>query len=76
VRACCAEHTYATCADCGEFADPNQCGKFNNVFSKAMFLLFNSNRHECVMKIRELGVEGCAAHMSERRRQSLPHRTA
>ncbi len=75
VRTCCREHAHVTCADCGEFADPSQCGKFNNVFSRAMSLLFNSNRRACVMKIRELGIEGFAAYMAERRRQSLPRRT-
>ncbi len=74
VRSCCTEGSYATCADCKEFTDPSECRKFHNFFSKLMSVVFNSNRRACVEKIRELGVEGYAAHMAERKLQSLPRR--
>jgi hypothetical protein len=76
VRACCGEHGYATCADCKEFTNPNDCGKFNNVISKVIGVVFGSNRQACVLKIRELGADGYATFMTERRRQSLPRRGA
>jgi hypothetical protein len=74
IRTCCIEHSFATCADCGEFTDPNECGKFNNFIAKIFALIFNSNRQACVLKIRELGVDGFAAHMTELKRQSLPRK--
>lgn len=75
VRSCCGEHHYASCADCKEFTDPNDCKKFNNFFSRVMGSILNSNRHACVLKIRELGVDGYAAFMTERKLQRLPRRT-
>jgi hypothetical protein len=74
IRTCCSEHSYATCADCKEFADPNNCGQFNNLIARAFGLLFNSNRRACVLKIRELGVDGFAKYMAESKRQSMPRR--
>jgi len=36
--------------------------------------MLNSNRQACVLKIRELGLDGYAAFMAERKRQTLPRR--
>jgi len=74
VRRCCQERGYASCADCRDHADPNGCRQFNNVISKVMSLVFNSNRPACVLKIREVGLADYAALMARRRRQSLPRR--
>jgi hypothetical protein len=74
VRSCCIEHSYPSCADCKQFADPSQCAKFDNFIAKIFALVFNSNRRACVLKIRELGVEGYAAHMAGLGRQSLPRK--
>jgi hypothetical protein len=74
IRACCVEHHYSTCAECSEFLDPNDCRKFNNLIAKVFGLVFNSNRQACVLKIRELGLEGYATLMTDKRRQSLPRR--
>jgi hypothetical protein len=74
VRACCIEHHYTSCADCTEFSDPNDCSKFNNFMSKMMGLILNSNRQACILKIRELGLDGYAAFMTERKLQRLPRR--
>ena len=74
VRTCCSEHGWATCADCTEFTDPNQCRKFNNIISKVMSLVLNSDRRACVLKVREVGVEGFAADMAEYGRPSLRRR--
>lgn len=74
IRTCCVENSFATCADCKDFADPNDCGKFNNFVSRIFAFIFRSNRQACIFKIRELGVEGYAAHMVELKRQSLPRK--
>jgi hypothetical protein len=76
IRTCCSEHSYATCADCKEHTDPNDCGQFNNVIARVLGLLFNSNRRACVLKIRELGAEGFARYMAENGRMSMPRRGA
>lgn len=76
IRTCCPEHAHATCADCKEFGDPNDCRKFNNWVSTILGIVLNSNRRACVLKIRELGLDGFAAFMAERGRQTLPRRGA
>lgn len=74
VRSCCAEHQYGSCADCGEHEDPLQCGRFDNFFARVIGVVLNSDRAACIAKIRELGPDGYAAFMAERRRQTLPRR--
>lgn len=74
VRSCCMEHQYGSCAECKEFTDPNECRKFNNLISKVVGFVLNSNRQACVLKIREMGVEDFASFMAEQKRQSLPRR--
>ncbi len=74
VRSCCAEHSYASCADCTEHLDPAGCARFDNFIARLFGLVFNSNRRACVLKIRELGPQGYAAFMAAERRQSLPRR--
>jgi hypothetical protein len=72
VRTCCIEHGYASCADCAQHADPDACRRFNNIISKAMGLLFNSNRRACVLRIREVGAAQFAEQMAAQKRPSLP----
>ncbi len=74
VTKCCREHHYATCADCREFADPHECARFNNVMSKLMAVVFNSDRRACVLKLRELGPERFASFMAKCGRQTIPRR--
>ena len=76
IRTCCGEHKYATCADCKEFTDPSECDKFNNLIARVFGVVFNSNRPACVLKIREVGLDGFATHMAGLKRQSLPRRGA
>lgn len=76
IRTCCGEHGYATCADCKDFADPNDCRKFNNLIANVIGVVLNSNRQACVLKIRELGLDDYAAFMAERKRQTIPRRGA
>jgi hypothetical protein len=74
VRACCEERGFATCAECQDVPDPNDCRKFNNVISKVIGLVLNSDRQACVLKIRDLGALDYARFMAERGIQSLPRR--
>jgi len=60
--------------DCKEFADAKDCRHFNTFIAKTMSLLFNSNRPAGVRKIRDLGTEGFAAFMAERKLMKLPRR--
>lgn len=71
VRSCCRDEEFASCADCGQFSDPNDCKKFNNFFSKLFGLIFRSDRAACIKQIRNLGIEGHAANMAETKRQSM-----
>ena len=53
---------------------PGGCGRFDNVISRVIGLVLNSNRRACVLKIRELGPQGYATLMAGERRHSLPRR--
>ena len=64
VRDCCIERRIRSCADCGQFKDPEECGKFNNIFSKLFGLVFHSDRRACIMQIRKIGCEGHAKDMA------------
>ncbi len=71
VRSCCKEHNYATCAQCMEFSDPMECGKYNNFFSKIIGFLFRSDRAACIRQIKELGAKGHADSMAAQKRQTI-----
>lgn len=64
IRTCCADHAYASCADCTAHVDVNDCGKFNNIFSKLFGLIFRSDRKACVEMVRAKGCGEYAAHMA------------
>ena len=71
VRACCIENEFATCADCVQFPNPNDCGKFNNFVAKVFGFIFRSDRAACIRQIRQLGVQGHADEMSKQKRQTI-----
>jgi hypothetical protein len=71
VRSCCMERTYASCADCTEFADPRACKDFNNFMSKLFGFVLRSDRAACVEQIRRLGVQGHADEMTKARKQTI-----
>jgi hypothetical protein len=75
-KACCGDHGHATCADCKDFTDPDDCRKFNNLIAKVIGVVVNSSRRACVLKIRELGIAEFASFMAGSRRQTLPRRGA
>jgi hypothetical protein len=74
IRSCCVEHAYATCADCNEHAGPGDCKHFNTPVARLLGFVLNSNRPAGVLKIRELGREGYAAFMADRKIMKLPRR--
>ncbi|MBN2244197.1 MAG: DUF3795 domain-containing protein [Acidobacteria bacterium] len=71
IRTCCMGQGMESCAECAEFPDPNGCRKFNNFISKIFALVFRSNRAACIRQIREMGIQGHAADMSENRRHTI-----
>ena len=71
IRSCNLENGYKSCADCKEFANPNDCKKYNNFISKIFAVVFKSNRPACIAMIKEKGYEGFAAYMSENGLQSI-----
>jgi hypothetical protein len=71
VRTCGMDHHYGSCADCTEFAEPNDCRIFDNFVSRLFGLIFRSNRAACIAQIRDLGVDGHAEKMSALGSQSL-----
>jgi hypothetical protein len=71
IRACCLEHSYSSCADCGDFAEVNDCGKFNNLISRVISFIFRSNRRACIENIRARGPRAHAELMAEMRRHSM-----
>lgn len=71
VRSCCAQEGLATCADCRQTADPNQCRKFNNFISRIFSFVFRSDRAACIRQVRELGLQGHADNMAKQGRHTI-----
>jgi hypothetical protein len=71
IRACCIEHGFATCADCGDYPDPADCRKFNNFISRVFAMVFRSDRRACALRLRELGPEAFAAEMAAAGRHTI-----
>lgn len=71
VRSCCMQNEYASCADCKEFSDPNECKKFNNFISKVFGFIFRSDRAACIRQIATLGIQGHADDMAMHKRQTI-----
>ena len=72
IRICCRDNDYATCADCGAYADPKSCSAFHNFLSRIIGFVLRSDRGKCIARIGEIGVGAFAEEMAEKRRQSLP----
>ena len=71
IRTCCLEAQHASCADCGEYSDPNDCRKFNNLFSRAVSFLLRSDRQACIKRIQNVGPEAYAEEMAAEKRVTL-----
>ena len=72
VRTCCGEHGYTSCAECTEFADPRRCSRFVNFIAKIVGVVLNSDRAQCIARLRAVGPEQFAREMADCRRQALP----
>jgi hypothetical protein len=71
VKKCGAENHYLSCADCTEYHDPTDCGKFNNIVARLFAFFFKSDRAACIGQIRRIGIQGHADEMTRQKRQSL-----
>lgn len=71
VRNCCLQNAYNSCADCKEFLNPMDCGKYNNFMSKLFGLIFKSDRNAGINLIREKGIENFALFMHQKQWQSI-----
>jgi hypothetical protein len=70
------ERGYSSCADCRDFADPQQCGKYNNFISKIVGFLLRSDRAACIQQIKTIGMQGHADTMAKQRLQTIRKGTA
>lgn len=71
VRSCCIEHGWQSCADC-TLMPLGECKKFNNFIAKVFAVVFRSDRHGCIARIREVGAEAFAAEMKLAGRMNRP----
>ncbi len=71
VRKCCLEREYSSCADCSDFDDPGECGKFNSFLSRVVGFVLRSDRRACIKQIKEVGPEEHAQKMAELGRPAL-----
>ncbi len=71
VRTCCMDNNYATCADCRQFTEPLDCGKYNNFMSKIFGMVFRSDRAACIRQIREAGLQGHTDRMARQKLHSI-----
>jgi hypothetical protein len=72
IKLCAADKGIASCADCLQFKDPRDCGKFNNFISKVMGLVFNSDRPACIGELKQLGPKAYAAKMAWLSQRTIP----
>jgi hypothetical protein len=71
VRSCCRERGIASCAECAEHGDPNECKKFNNFMSRLFGVVFRSDRAACIAQIKRVGIAGHAAIMARNKAQTI-----
>jgi len=71
VRTCCLEHEYASCADCKEYDDPQDCRKYYTFISRMFGLVLRSDRRACINQIKEHGTEAYAQTMAANKAVTL-----
>lgn len=71
VRKCCISNQFASCAECKDFQNPQDCRMFNNWISKVFGFIFRSDRAACVRQIRGIGIEQHASEMAKNKRQTI-----
>lgn len=71
VRKCCIEHNWESCAEC-TLMPLTECKKLNSFVAKIFNLVFRSDRHGCIARIREVGSAAFAAEMRLAGRMNRP----
>ena len=71
IRTCCLEHEYASCADCKDYDDPNDCRKFNTFLARVFGFVLRSNRQACIMQIKKDGIDTYVQTMAANRAVTL-----
>jgi len=71
VRSCCNERLIKTCAECADFPNPRDCGKYDNFLSRIVGFVLRSDRAACIAQIKQVGLEGHARIMAEKRIQTI-----
>lgn len=69
IRSCSASKGYHSCADCP--MDVRDCKTFSNLIGKIFGLIFRSDRHACIARIREVGKETYAAEMAAKGQHTI-----
>jgi len=59
------ENGKLSCADCTVYASPQECKKFNNIFSKLFGFIFGSDRLASIDMIKARGYEAYAEEMTK-----------
>ncbi|MCP4135921.1 MAG: DUF3795 domain-containing protein [bacterium] len=70
-RTCNMEHNYASCADCKEFTEVNDCKKFNNIISRIVGFVLRSDRRGGIQLIKDKGYDGFAQEMTEKKQMTV-----
>ncbi|MBQ8456384.1 MAG: DUF3795 domain-containing protein [Prevotella sp.] len=73
IRKCCHAKGFSTCANC-PIKDINTCKTFNNLFTRILGILFNSDRAACIRFIRRNGPERYANRMSVTEQMTIRRR--
>jgi hypothetical protein len=71
VRTCCREAKLTSCAECPACADPKDCRKFYNYFSRTIGFFLRSDRPACIAQIKSKGLRGHAKDMALHKRQTI-----
>lgn len=71
IRTCCMGRSYSSCAECKDFKEPKECGKFNNFISKVFGFLFRSDRAACIRQIKKNGLKGHADIQAKEKKHSI-----
>jgi hypothetical protein len=71
VRTCCGERHHTSCAECAETTDPRACPKYNNLISKLVGFVLNSDRAACIDQIRAVGLQGHSERMATAGAQTI-----